>query len=197
MGLIKLSLKAHISVFIFLLVVFAFQFEVIKPTETLLLPLDVLDADRASYFFLPHGVKVLIGFLLGLVSLPVVFLAQVVGALLHFDMEPSIALLAAAFGTIAVYVPVLLLNYMLAQPLGGSVPAKHHQIGYFRVYMALVVMSTFLHATLHSAVFHYENSISLPFKYLVGDVVGASFVFGVALLFRHYIAKKLVEMSRG
>jgi len=55
-------------------VAFVFQFNVITPLENELFP--STDLHYASFLFISHGLKVLATYLIGIVAVPAVFIAQ-------------------------------------------------------------------------------------------------------------------------
>ena len=52
-------------------------------------------------------------------------------------------------------------------------------------------------ASLHSAYYHIEATIMLPFRYLMGDMFGAILVFGTVMVFRRSILKFIMGRVHG
>jgi len=66
-----------------LLAAFFIQINVIMPLEMILFP--SVDIAYASLLFIPHGLKVLATYLMGIVAVPAVFIAQLLAGLLILD----------------------------------------------------------------------------------------------------------------
>ena len=77
------SIQTQLILTLVLLVVFVFQFNVITPLENELFP--STDLHYASLLFIPHGLKVLATYLMGIVAVPAVFIAQLLAGLLILD----------------------------------------------------------------------------------------------------------------
>ena len=148
-------LQLQLILTVILVAAFAFQFKVINPVENELFP--SIDLKHASLLFIPHGLKILMAYLLGVVALPAIFFAQLIAGLYILGAEPVDALICASFGTIAV---------------GSSVA---------------VIISTFINSLLHSAYYHVESTIMLPFRYLFGDIMGSILIFTLVMLLRRQI----------
>ena len=70
-------------------------------------------------------------------------------------------------------------------------------IGTFRAFIITVILSTFINSILHSAYYHIEATIMLPFRYLMGDMFGAILVFGTVMVFRRSILKFIMGRVHG
>ena len=89
---------------------FVLQTFVIWPVESSFRQDDLVD--MVSFVFVPHGLKVLVFMMFGVVVFPVVFLAQFINGIMYSgDIATSI--ISALAGSICVAVPILLLNLSL------------------------------------------------------------------------------------
>ena len=105
------SIQTQLILTLVFLAAFLFQFNVITPLETELFP--STDLHYASLLFIPHGLKVLATYLMGIVAVPAVFIAQLLAGLLILNSPITDSLVGATFGTIAVILPVAMINFLL------------------------------------------------------------------------------------
>jgi len=180
------NLKLQLILTVILVAAFAFQFKVINPVENELFP--SIDLRHASLLFIPHGLKILIAYLLGVVALPAIFFAQLIAGFYILGAAPVDALVGASFGTIAVGGSVAMINFLFKNKWYEGV-ALHDNggIGTFRAFIIAVIISTFINSLLHSAYYHVESTIMLPFRYLFGDIMGSILIFTLVMLLRRQI----------
>jgi len=148
--------------------------------------------------FIPHGLKVLATYLMGIVAVPAVFVAQLLATFFIFHSSPQDSLVGATIGTIAVILPVAMINFLLKNTWYEGVATQGSaSIGTFRAFIIAVILSTFINSILHSAYFKEEATIMLPFRYLMGDMFGAILVFGTVMVFRRPILKFIMGRVHG
>jgi len=180
------QIQLQLIITLVLVLAFVLQFEVILPIEGALFPSD--DLSHASLFFIPHGLKMLAAYLLGIIAAPAIFLAQFIAGIFVLGVNAQDAVVGALFGTIAAIAPVTLLNFMFKNTWSDGVALNTKEgIGTFRTFIVAVILSTFINSILHSAYYFDGGSITLPFRYLFGDIMGALVVFSLVILMRRQI----------
>ena len=190
----KKSVQLQAVLTVIVLSAFMLQFNVLFPLESRLFPSD--DLDQASLLFLPHGLKILMAYLMGIVAVPAIFVAQLLAGLLILGVGMQDAVVGAFFGTLAAIMPVAIINFLFKNPWHeGVVLHSKEGIGTFRAFIVAVMLSTFVNSVLHSAYYHADSTVMLPFRYLFGDIMGAIVVFGLVILMRRqilsFIARRL------
>ncbi len=184
----SLSKQLQLQLILALVLVLAFvlQVEVIFPIEGALFPSD--DLSHASLLFIPHGLKMLAAYLLGIIAAPAIFVAQLIAGLFVLGANAQDAVVGALFGTIGAIAPVALLNFLFKNKWSDGVALNTKEgIGTFRAFIVAVMLSTFVNSVLHSAYYHADSTVMLPFRYLFGDIMGALVVFGLVVLMRRQI----------
>ena len=180
------QIQLQLILTLILVLAFVLQFEVILPVEGALFPSD--DLSHASLLFIPHGLKMLAAYLLGIIAAPAIFVAQLFAGLFVLGVNAQDAAVGALFGTIAAIAPVTLLNFMFKNNWSDGVAMNTKEgIGTFRAFIVAVILSTFINSILHSAYYFDGGSITLPFRYLFGDIMGALVVFSLVILMRRQI----------
>ena len=180
------QLQLLLTLILVLVLAFVLQFKVIMPIEGALFPSD--DLSHASLLFIPHGLKMLAAYLLGIIAAPAIFVAQLIAGLFVLGVNGQDAVVGALFGTIAAIAPVTLLNFMFKNTWSDGVALNTKEgIGTFRAFIVAVILSTFINSILHSAYYFDGGSITLPFRYLFGDIMGALVVFSLVILMRRQI----------
>jgi len=180
------QLQLQLILALVLALAFVLQFEVILPIEGALFPSDVLSF--ASLLFVPHGLKMLVAYLLGIIAAPAIFVAQLIAGYFVLGANVQDAVVGALFGTIAAIAPVILLNFLFKNKWSDGVALNTKEgIGTFRAFIVAVILSTFINSILHSAYYFDGSSITLPFRYLFGDIMGALVVFSLVILMRRQI----------
>jgi len=89
------SVQLQVVLTMVVLSAFILQFNVLFPLESRLLPSD--DLDHASLLFLPHGLKILLAYLMGIVAVPAIFIAQLLAGLLILGVSMQDAIVGAFF----------------------------------------------------------------------------------------------------
>ena len=184
----SLSKQLQLQLILALVLVLAFvlQFKVFLPIEGALFPSD--DLSHASLLFIPHGLKMLAAYLLGIIAAPAIFVAQLIAGLFVLGANAQDAVVGALFGTIGAIAPVALLNFLFKNKWSDGVALNTKEgIGTFRAFIVAVMLSTFVNSVLHSAYYHADSTVMLPFRYLFGDIMGALVVFGLVVLMRRQI----------
>jgi len=184
----SLSKQLQLQLILTLVLVLAFvlQFKVIMPIEGALFP--SADLSHASLLFIPHGIKMLTAYLLGIIAAPAIFVAQLIAGLFVLGVNAQDAVVGSLFGTIAAIAPVTLLNFMFKNKWSDGVALNTKEgIGTFRAFIVAVMLSTFVNSVLHSTYYHTDSTVMLPFRYLLGDTMGAVVVFGLVILMRRQI----------
>lgn len=180
------QLQLQLILTLVLVLAFVLQFKVIMPIEGALFP--SVDLSHASLLFIPHGIKMLAAYLLGIIAAPAIFVAQLIAGLFVLGVNVQDAVVGALFGTIAAIAPVTLLNFMFKNKWSDGVALNTKEgIGTFRAFIVAVILSTFMNSILHSAYYFDGGSITLPFRYLFGDIMGALVVFSLVILMRRQI----------
>ena len=185
------SIRLQAVCFIALTALLLLQIYVIHPIEHLLLPHK--DLDHASLMYLPHGLKVLLAFVMGISIFPAVLVAQLVGFYVFFGASLNDTVIGALYGSLAVFLPVILVNFMLARKWHQPASTSTNPMSLFRLFIVVVILSLFLNAALHGDYFANKGTISLPFRYMFGDMMGSLIVFGTAMIFRHQIARYVIR----
>ena len=184
----SLSKQLQLQLILALVLVLAFelQFKFIFPIEGALFPSD--DLSLASLLFVPHGLKMLVAYFLGIIAAPAIFVAQLIAGYFVIGANVQDAVVGALFGTIAAIAPVTLLNFLFKNKWSDGVALNTKEgIGTFRAFIVAVILSTFINSILHSAYYFDGSSITLPFRYLFGDLMGALVVFSLVILMRRQI----------
>ena len=187
------QLQLQLILTLVLVLAFVLQFKVIMPIEGVLFPSG--DLSHASLLFIPHGLKMLVAYLLGIIAAPTIFLAQFIAGIFVLGVNGQDAVVGALFGTIAAIAPVTLLNFMFKNTWSDGVALNTKEgIGTFRAFIVAVILSTFINSILHSAYYFDGGSITLPFRYLFGDIMGALVVFGFVILMRRRILSFIARL---
>ena len=184
----SLSKQLQLQLILILVLVLAFvlQFKVIMPIEGALFP--SADLSHASLLFIPHGIKMLAAYLIGIIAAPAIFVAQLFSAFFVLGVNAQDAVVGAFFGTLAAIMPVAIINFLFKSPWHEGVALHSKEgIGTFRAFIVAVMLSTFVNSVLHSAYYHADSTVMLPFRYLFGDMMGALIVFGLVILMRRQI----------
>ena len=167
---------------------FVLQTFVIWPVESSFRQDDLVD--MVSFVFVPHGLKVLVFMMFGVVVFPVVFLAQFINGIMYSgDIATSI--ISALAGSICVAVPILLLNLSLdkkvmAAPLFDTTTT----LNMFWTFMSVACVSSLINGIMHTAIYGFPVD-GLTFLYLIGDISGAIVVCLILLMFSKLITARI------
>ena len=174
---------------------FALQFKVVLPLETVLLP--HMDPQHASLLFLPHGIGVLLAFLLGVYALPVLYLARLVASFWFMGGGLDEVMITAALGTLACFLPVVVLNFLTHQPWHvGPGMQDPGRLSLFRLLILLVVLSSLFNSLLHSYYYAGVSGPEVAFRYLFGDMAGSFVVLAIFIALRRKIASAVLLFHR-
>ena len=186
MNSLQKQIQLQTALIAILLLSFELQNYVIMPIEIALFPSK--DIEHASLLFIPNGLKLLAVYLLGIVAVPAIFITQFINGLMAFNASLLDASVGALLGSIAAIAPVALINFLFKNKWYDGVALHGSEgIGTFRAFIVVVILSTFINSILHSAYYFDGGSITLPFRYLFGDIMGALVVFGLVILMRRRI----------
>lgn len=163
----------QISIAALVVVSFIGQHWLVLPLEQLFLPAD--DLNFASLLFVPHGVKLVLAFVVGILALPGILIGQFLAGLL-LGTPLDLALITAVIGSLAVMLPVLLVRYMQSIPLTTSLAETPHTVSIAKAFFVVTVIASLSNSMFHGVLFHDEGSGILELRYLTGDILGAAFV---------------------
>lgn len=170
---------SYFIAFISLLIGFQIQTFLIYPFESQLRPDDY--AAYASLVFIPHGIKIILVMVLGPIIWPVIYLAHLISGYIY-SANLWNALLTGGFGTLAVILPILMLNASLKRSIWAApVFYRDLDISIIWTYISLSVMASFFNSLLQAMYFGIDDII-LPYLYFSGDVCGSVVVFLLLLL---------------
>lgn len=177
----------QITLFVLLSVGLVIQYEVIFPLESYLLP-----ASSASFFYVPHGLKVIMVVLSGYRALLPIFTAHLLAYVIWAVPTPSIAL-DALVSTLVVFIPLVIWNFNRLAPLFAPLPiADESKVVLFRIVLAVAFVSSLFNALLHTLLFNDEPIGLLSFRFMTGDMLGTLFVLTLLLL----VKKRLVNLMK-
>jgi hypothetical protein len=163
----------QLSIAALVLLSFIAQHWLVLPLEDLLLPSD--DLYFASFLFIPHGIKLVLAFVIGILALPGILIGQLLAGLL-LGSPPDLAFITAAIGSFAVMLPVMLVRYMQSIPFTTSLAETTHAVSIAKAFFVVTVIASLLNSMFHGVLFHEEGSNILELRYLTGDILGAAFV---------------------
>lgn len=137
-------------------------------------------ASMASLTYLPHGMKVFSALILGVWSLPLIFVAQTLNTL-YFTGDISWPMLASS--TLAMFsigIPVVLLNRTLKQSiLTPPIAINSITISTFWLFISLAFITAMLNSFMQTLVYGLPDS-ALPWYFLLGDSLGSAAFFVLA-----------------
>jgi len=188
------NLQNQVLITLLVIASFFLQFELISPFETEVFP--HTDDHFSSLLFLPHGLKILFVFIFGFVALPAIFMARLFAGIFLLDAQPYDAFVGTVFGCVAIFAPVAFLNVAFKKKWYEGINFnENYTINTFHIFIILVLLSTFTNVVLHSAYYHVEATIMMPFRYFVGDILGSTLVFFLLMFFRKYIFKHFLSKA--
>lgn len=174
-------IKVQISIAALVLLSFIVQQWLVFPLEQQFLPAD--DLSFASLLFIPHGVKLVLAFVIGILALPGLLIGQFLAGLL-LGTPLDLALITAVIGSLAVMLPVLLVRYMQSIPFTTSLAETTHAVSIAKAFFVVTVIASLLNSMFHGVLFHDEGSNILELRYLTGDILGAAFVLLALVVIR-------------
>jgi len=169
------------------------QFFVVFPIESALRG-DGSGVVAYSYLFLPHGIKVLIVLLIMLRGLPIIFGVQLVAGI-YFGNSLSYAVWGALLGSIAVFVPLWLINLTMNRELNQRIwDIQQSSFNLFRLTFAVCVAAALLNsvaqATLAQMLLRVKADYTVQLGFLVGDIFGGLVCIIAAILVSRYILRR-------
>ena len=178
------SLPLHVSLAVLLLALFAFQFEVLQPVEKQLF------GDGQIHFvdwlFLPHGLKVILVVILGSSVLWGVFPVQLAAMWLFLGTSFETALVYTSVATSGLWVGLALLNIPADRPLGKGFAGGDDTT--FRLFRAVILIAFITSLITGLGMSTWYASIDgewvFPFKFLIGDMLGALVVLAILVAVR-------------
>ena len=171
------------------------QINVIYPFEKLIFNPEIVKV--ASVLFIPAGLKVLFGTILGLRSLPAVFLATLFGMWLHTDALEFSAQFAFV-STVALYIPVLLVNFLDRD--SGDLSGLSDQLvtrtplTLFRKTVVIAVIGSLLNSFFSVLVYGPASYPNAWMHFLIGDVLGTVIVVAVIVGTRDKLYRYLLSL---
>ncbi len=168
------------------------QINLVYPFEQLIFNPELVKV--ASVIFIPAGFKVLFGTILGLRSLPAVFLATLFGMWLHTEALGFSAQFAFV-STIALYIPVLLVNF-LDKDSGELADewVKRAPLTLFRKTVVIAVLASLLNSFFSVLVHGAASHPKAWMHFLIGDVVGTIVVVAVIVGVRAKLYRLLMTL---
>ena len=160
------------------MVLYLCQNEIIYPFEASIRTDDF--ASMASLVYLPHGLKVFCALVLGMWSLPLIFVAQTLNTL-YFVGSFSVTMLASSLlAMVSMAVPIALFNRTLKQPIANA-PFEANTIEISSVWLFIVfaILTSMLNSSLQTLVHGLPNT-ALLWYFLFGDIMGSIAFFVIA-----------------
>jgi len=185
-----MKFTTHFTFFIFILLSYIVQNLFLYPIESSLRS----DEHTAivSLLYLPHGMKVLYGIILGPMSAGYIFLAQYVsfGWFFGFSTEN---LIGSILGCISIILPIILLNVSAKKDV-FSAPVNY-QLMKINVVWTLITLSLFtalLDSYLHMKLYFDVVDIDVFTFFIFGDFCGAIAIFMLFLFVYRPIMNKIL-----
>ena len=137
-------------------------------------------ASMASLTFLPHGMKVFCALVLGIWSLPLIFVAQTFNTL-YFLGHFSWAMLASSIlAVLSVGIPIILLTRTLKQQVTTPpIAINNLSLSTFWLFISFSFVTAMLNSFMQTLVYGLPNS-ALSWYFLVGDILGSAVFFIIA-----------------
>lgn len=160
------------------MVLYLFQNEIIYPFEASIRTDDF--AAMASLTYLPHGMKVFCALILGIWSLPLIFVAQTLNSFYFIGNISWSMLLSSTLAMFSIGIPVVLLNRTLKQSiLTPPIAINSITISTFWLFISLAFITAMLNSFMQTLVYGLPNS-ALPWYFLLGDILGSAAFFVLA-----------------
>jgi len=157
----------------------------ISPIESLFRQDDLIEL--VSFVYVPHGIKVLVFMMFGLIVFPIVFVTQLINGLLISGSMDGVRIISAFAGAICIAIPIMLHNLSLGRKLTAA-PLFNATttLNMFWTFLSVACVSSLFNGMMHAAIFGFPDD-GLPFLYLIGDVTGAIIVCIVLTMFTKVI----------
>ena len=178
------KLKLHIFLAALLLMLFAFQFEVLQPLEKALLGKGQIHF--VDWLFLPHGLKVILVVLLGASVLWGIFPVQLVAMWFFLGTSFETALVYAVIATSGLWVSLALLNLPAGRPLNkGFTSGEDTSFRLFRAVILIALITSLVTALGMTAWYaSVDGEWVFPFKFLIGDMLGTLVILAILVAVR-------------
>lgn len=152
--------------------------------------------DLVSFVFIPHGVKLALILVFGLPIIPIIFLAQLInGAIMQNVLFLDINIpLSALAGTICFAIPLLIYNFFSGN-ISSSAPIYQKNSSYngLPLFWGFACSASILNSLMHKAIYDFDI-YPLGFIFLLGDTLGAIFVFFAFVFFiRPFVARNVLK----
>jgi len=178
------KLKLHIFLAALLLMLFAFQFEVLQPLEKELLGKGQIHF--VDWLFLPHGLKVIFVVLLGASVLWGVFPVQLAAMWFFLGTSFETALVYAIVATSGLWVSLALLNFPAGRSLNkGFASGEDTSFRLFRAVILIALITSLITAIGMSAWYASIDRVWVfPFKFIIGDMLGTLVILTILVAVR-------------
>ena len=153
-------------------------------------------ASIASLVYLPHGLKVFCALVLGIWSLPLIFVAQTFNSL-YFNGSLSFAVFASSFlAVVSIGVPIALFARVLKQPIENSpLEANTLEISSFWLFVAFAFSSSMLNSLLQTLVYGLPNT-ALSWYFLFGDIIGSVAFFAIVATSSFFLNRFIIRKKK-
>jgi len=188
------DLQMSFGIFLVFLGSFLLQNYVIFPIESRIF--DPAVVQIASLMFIPHGVKVIVATLYGPLAVFPILLGQTIGIYMYtFDLEFSFSF--GAIAVLAVFIPVFLISYLEKGGMEGDEAAfsDRHTLVLGRKVLVIALISSLLNSYFASLLNGVTPDSHIWLRFLVGDMFGATVIFGIIYLMRRKIRSWLFEKA--
>ena len=160
------------------LALYLLQNEIIYPFESVLRTDGF--ASMASLTYLPHGMKVFCALILGVWSLPLIFVAQTLNTLYFTGTFSWPMFASSALTIVSIGAPVVLLNRTLKQStLTAPISINTISISTFWLFTSFAFITAMLNSFMQTLVYGLPDS-ALPWYFLLGDILGSAAFFVLA-----------------
>lgn len=176
-----------------ILLAWSVQFGIVFPLEAKLVPTEIVAV--VSLLFLPFGIKIVFAALTGFYAAPPIFLAHVLVAT-YLGKDISTALTEATVGVLNIYIPIALINFVMAKPLLCKITLQDSNISIFRYVLGLAISASILNALFHTAVLIGDDIELIAFRYVVGDVGGTIAVLVMLVLAKNRLMQLVKNYNR-
>ena len=148
-------------------------------------------ADIASMVYLPHGMKILYGIILGPISFIYILAAQFLSGVMFLGFDETV-FIGSIFGSVAIVVPVMLLNASSNKPV-LSAPADYMntQLSIIWTYMSLAIFTSLLSVYLHDFLYGPARQEIHIFMF-AGDIVGALTILALFLFIYRPLMNRII-----
>lgn len=176
-------------------VLYLLQNEVIYPIESFLRTDQY--AYIVSFLYLPHGLKVFCGLVLGIWSLPLIFLAQTFNTIYFTGSFDLPSFWSSTLAMVSIGIPIILFNRTVKQsvktpPLCTNIII----ISSFWLYASFAFISAMLNSFMQTFVYGLPNS-ALSWYFLFGDILGSIVFYLLLVIFFKLINKSFLKKIKG